>query len=102
MNHETETALPEPQRTPSAYRRDLLQARQVIAQLRGQAMEAGEPFHAGASPWTLRTSMPCGTAWTGWTSTSGKEESFRRYMESRLEARPTCTQRPWWRFWIPG
>ena len=31
MNHETEPALPKPQRTPKVYRRDLLQARQVIA-----------------------------------------------------------------------
>ena len=34
----------EPQRTPAAYRRDLLLPRQVVAQLRDQAMEADEPF----------------------------------------------------------
>ena len=47
MNHEADPALPKPKRTPAAYRRDLLLARQVIAQLRDQAMEAGEPFHVG-------------------------------------------------------
>ena len=47
MNREAETELPEPQRTPEAYRRHLLLARQVIAQLRDQAMESYEPFHVG-------------------------------------------------------
>ena len=47
MNHEKETLLPEPKRPPEAYRTNLLLARQVIAQLRDQAMEAEEPFHVG-------------------------------------------------------
>ena len=41
----------EPQRTSEAYRRDLLLARQVIAQLRDQAMEADEaPPRRGPGP----------------------------------------------------
>ena len=36
-----------PERTPAAYRRDLLLARQVIAQLRDAAMETRTPFHVG-------------------------------------------------------
>ena len=31
-----------------------------------------------------------------------EEESFRRYMESREEALPAGTQRPWWKFWGTG
>ena len=34
----------EPQRNPTAYRRDLLLPRQVVAQLRDPAMEADEPL----------------------------------------------------------
>ena len=37
----------EPQRTPVAYRRDLFLARQVIGQLRGQALGTGDVFHVG-------------------------------------------------------
>ena len=47
MTHDMETQPPEPERTPAAHRRDLLLARQVIAQLRDQAREADEPFHVG-------------------------------------------------------
>jgi hypothetical protein len=32
-------------RTPAAYRRDLFLARQVIGQLRDQALESGDSFH---------------------------------------------------------
>ena len=34
-------------RTPAAYRRDLFLARQVIGQLRDQALERGDAFHVG-------------------------------------------------------
>ena len=34
-------------RTPAAYRRDLFLARQVIGQLRDQALESGDVFHVG-------------------------------------------------------
>ncbi len=38
---------PDPQRTSAAYRRDLWLARQVIGQLRDQALECGDTFHIG-------------------------------------------------------
>ena len=37
----------EVQRTPAAYRRDLFLARQVIGQLRDQALESGKAFQVG-------------------------------------------------------
>ena len=36
-----------PQRNPTAYQRGLLLARQVIGQLRDEALAGGEPFHVG-------------------------------------------------------
>ena len=48
MNQETETLLPEPERTPAAYRRDLHRARLVVGQLRDEALASGEPW-TGAS-----------------------------------------------------
>ena len=35
------------QRTPTAYRRDLQLARQVIGRLQDEALASGEPFHIG-------------------------------------------------------
>ena len=40
-------SMPEPQRTSAAYRRDLWLDRQVIGQLRDQALECGDTFHIG-------------------------------------------------------
>ena len=37
----------EPRRSPMAYRRDLYLARQVVGQLRDEALETGEPFQVG-------------------------------------------------------
>ena len=39
--------MPDPSRTSAAYRRDLWLARQVIGQLRDQALESGDTFHVG-------------------------------------------------------
>ena len=55
----------EVQRTPAAYRRDLSLARQVIGQLRDQALESGKAFQVGNGASMLLTSTPSGTAWTG-------------------------------------
>ena len=44
MNHEAETLIPEPERTPEAYWRDLYRARLVIGQPRDKAMASGDPF----------------------------------------------------------
>jgi hypothetical protein len=35
------------QRNPTAYRRDLYLARQVVGRLRDKAMETGAPFQVG-------------------------------------------------------
>ena len=43
---------------------------------------------------SVHTFKPTNPAW--------EEESFRRYMESREEALPAGTQRPWWKFWGTG
>ena len=40
-------SMPEPQRTPAVYRRDLWLARQAIGGLRGQALESGAAFQVG-------------------------------------------------------
>ena len=37
----------EPQRAPTAYRRDLFLSRQVVASLRDQTLESGVAFHVG-------------------------------------------------------
>ena len=39
--------MPDSRRTSAAYRRDLWLARQVIGQLRDQALESGDTFHVG-------------------------------------------------------
>ena len=102
MNHEKETLLPEPKRTPEAYRPNLLLARQVIAQLRDQAREAEDPFHVGDLD--LDTAA-LDALWDGLDQEDShfwENESFRRYMESRSESPPAERQRPWWKFWGPG
>ncbi len=66
MTHEAETPLPEPQRTPAAYQRDLRLTRQVSAQLRDQPMDADDPLRRRRSrPLTPRPSMPSGTVSCG-------------------------------------
>ena len=40
-------SMPELQRTPAAYRRDLFLARQVVGQLRDEALETSTPFQVG-------------------------------------------------------
>ena len=54
----------EPKRTLATYRRDLLLARQVVAQLREQALEADEPFHAGD---LALDAAALDALWKGWT-----------------------------------
>ena len=65
MTHEAETLLPEPQRTPAAYQRDLRLTRQVSAQLRDQPMDADDPFHVGNLALEPPTSMLSGTVSCG-------------------------------------
>ena len=42
--HEEETLLPQPERPPAAYQRDLHRARLVIGQLRDDALASGQLF----------------------------------------------------------
>ena len=69
-------SMPEPQRTSTAYRRDLWLARQVIGQLRDQALESGDTFHVGDCAFDAAALDACGTGWTGWTPTSGRWRSW--------------------------
>ena len=87
--------LPEAQRTPAAYRRDLLRARQVVAQLREQALEADEPFHVGN---LALDAAVLDEFWYGLDRIDSHFYHEERMGRSRLEARKRPTRR-WWRFW---
>jgi hypothetical protein len=67
----------EPQRTPVAYRRDLFLARQVIGQLRGQALGTGDVFHVGDRDF---------------------DAAWRRAGSWESPARPRSSQ-AWWKVW---
>ena len=84
------------------HRRDLYRARLVTGQLRDQAMASREPFQVADLG---LDSAALDALWNGLDRVDNhfwEEESFRRYMESREEALPAGTQRPWWRFWGTG
>ena len=76
MNHEKETLLPEPNRTPATHRRDLLLARQVIAQLRDQDIEADDPFHVGDLDLDAATLDALWDGLTGSTPTAGMRKAW--------------------------
>ena len=81
MNQETENLLPEPERTPAAYRRDLHRARLVIGQLRDEALASGEPFQVAD---LALDATALDELWDGLDRVDThfwKDESFRRYME---------------------
>ena len=102
MTDATETLTPEPERTPAAYRRDLLLARQVIGRLRDDALDSGEHFHVGN---LVLDAAALDELWDGLDRVDTRfweEESFRRHMESRAEAPRAERKYPWWRFWGPG
>ena len=83
MTHETETQPPEPERTPTAYQRDLHRARLVIGQLREDALDSWEPFHVGN---LVLDAAALDELWDGLDRMDThfwKEASFRQYMESR-------------------
>ena len=102
MTHESETALPEPERTPADYQRDLYRARLVIGQLRDKALASGQPFQVAD------LALDAGALdelWDGLDRVDThfwQEESFRRYMGSKPEAPSAERQRPWWKFWERG
>ena len=58
-------------RTPAVYRRDLWLARQVIRQLRDQALESGDPFDVDGRSLDAAALDACGMAWVGWIAISG-------------------------------
>ena len=102
MTHEESTLLSQPERTPATYRRDLYQVRLVVGQLRNGALETGSPFHVGN---LALDAAALDDLWDGLDRVDThfwKEESFRRYMESRAEAPRAERKRPWWRFWGYG
>ena len=81
MNQETETLLPEPERTPAAYWRDLHRARLVVGQLRDEALASGEPFQVAD---LALDATALDELWDGLDRVDThfwKDESFRRYME---------------------
>ena len=81
MNQETENLLPEPERTPAAYRRDLHRARLVVGQLRDEALASGEPFQVAD---LALDATALDELWDGLDRVDThfwKDESFRRYME---------------------
>ena len=102
MNQETETLLPEPERTPAAYRRDLHRARLVVGHLRDEALASGVPFQVAG---LALDATALDELWDGLDRVDThfwKDESFRRYMESRGEALGAEPHRPWWKFWGVG
>ena len=101
MNQETETLLPEPERTPAAYRRDLHRARLVVGQLRDEA-PAESPSRLRTWPWTPLPSMSSGTGWIGWTPTSGKTRASAATWSQGGGAGVLPPERPWWKFWGGG
>ena len=103
MSYDAETLIPEPERTPAAYQRDLHRARPVIAQLRDEALETGTPFHVGnlaLDPAALDE------LWDGLdrgvTPTSGKRTASAATWSPGRKAPPADAQRPWGRFWGLG
>ena len=81
MNQETENLLPEPERTPVAYRRDLHRARLVVGQLRDEALASGEPFQVAD---LALDATALDELWDGLDRVDThfwKDEIFRRYME---------------------
>ena len=94
MNHEAQTLFPEPERTPAAYWRDLLLARQVIAQLRDHALDSDEPFHVGDL--TLEAAA-LDALWDG----LDRVDSHFWHEENMERIRRNARERParrWWKF----
>ena len=94
MNQEAETLIPEPERTPEAYWRDLYRARLVIGQPRDKAMASGDPFQVAD---LALDAAALDDIWDGLDRVDShfwEEKSFRRYMESREGALPAGTERP--------
>ena len=97
--HEEATQVKEPERSPAAYQRGLHRARLVIGQLRDDALASGQPFQV--ADLTLDAAA-LDELWDGLDRVDThfrKEESFRRYMESRSETPSAARQRSWWKFW---
>ena len=102
MTDAPETRLPKPERTPAAYRRDLHQARQVIGQLRDDAVETGTPFHVGNLALDAAALVKL---WDGLDRVDThfwEEKSLRRYMESRAESPMAERKKLRWKFWGTG
>ena len=80
----------------------------------GSFLTVFQRFAGDAAPWInppagsgipLHPKKPVGNSvhsFKAYKPSIWEEESFRRYMESREEALPAGTQRPWWKFWGAG
>ena len=96
LHHEprAETLTPKPQRTPTAYQRDLRLARWVIAQLRDQALDSDEPFHVGD---LAMDAAALDALWDG----LDRVDSHFWHEESMERVRRNAQERParrWWKF----
>ena len=69
MMHEEETMLLEPERTRTAYRRDLYRVRLVIGRLWDATMVSGEPVQVADLALAPPPTMSSGTAGIEWTAT---------------------------------
>jgi hypothetical protein len=85
-------SMPEPQRTPAVYRRDLWLARQAIGELRDQALESGAAFQVGPRALDAAALDGLWDGLDGWTPTSGRWRSWA-VCAGVLPHR----ERPWWR-----
>ena len=91
------------QRNPTAYRRDLLLARQVTGRLRDEALASGEPFHVGDLALDAASLDDC---WDGLNQVDshvweveGIERRWKRSVAS--QGLPPRTK-PCWRVWAQG
>ena len=83
----------EPKRTPTAYRRDLHLARQVVAQLRDRAREADQPFHVGDR---ALDAAALDALWDGLDRVDTHFWHEEHLGRVRLEAQERPSRRWWW------
>ena len=90
------------QRNPTAYRRDLLLARQVIGRLRDEALASGETFHVGN---LALDAAALDTLWDGLDRVDShfwEVEGIERWKRSIASQGLPPRAKPWWRVWAQG
>ena len=91
----------QPERTPSAYQRDIHRARLVIGQPREDALASGQPFQVAG---LILDAAALDDLWDGLDRVDThfwKEESFRRYRESGRETPTAGGSAPGGGSWVP-